>query len=928
MLLASSGADFGALLFALAIVLLAAKFCGELVERFGIPSVLGEIVAGILIGPHALNLVDIEHAYIGSSIGVLAELGVLLLLLQVGMEMDLAELGKVGTSSLAVAVIGVAAPFATGTLAAIALGQDTKTAIFVGAALTATSVGITARVFGDLGALSSTESRVVLGAAVADDVLGLVILTVVVKVVTGGSVGVGTVASTLGLAVLFLVVSGIVGLGVVPKALDLVDRIGRSNTTVTVLAFALLFAFAGFADLAKLAPIIGAFMAGLALGASRHQERLHHDTAAIGQLLIPIFFVQIGLDTDLGVMGDPKVIGIAMVLFVLAVVGKLVAAWGIGGLAADKILIGIGMVPRGEVGLIFASIGLADGVLDNELYASLLIVMLLTTLVTPPALRWRILANTKRAGGTTPVPAPPASDEPLGDPQRWLEVRDGAIELVAAPPVSGTPAVVLTAAELARHARPGGSFLQWIDDHRSEELEWARSDTDSLLELLRRPDARSFRLLEVTGVLERTLPQVAEALERRRRDPNEIDPSRAMRFSTVDRLAELRYSGQDQVAAAWASSLRDPDSVVLAALSYDVCGTEEAHRAVLLDRLVGPAESANVNDLTSDGVLLARAARHPENFDEGRLRRIAEHIESEDRLHEASLLALAMDPQESKRHLATDQLVRALRPLVLERAKGGALVDARRAEAQRMTSRAAADLVRTADPAYVLSTAPEIVARRPPPWRGPATASPRPSPRSGRTSGGSTWRSGPVSTVRSRAPFGRSNPPAFASSAPRRSNGPTGRGSNRSRSAIPRSRRRRPSPRRCSNSTRRRRRRSWPRPPSTRTPCRVTGSSSSAPSTCPGCCGPWPRRWSTSRHGRRVLRRALRRTAHGPGRRAGRAGDAGGRALAASLASQLASPRSAATTHRPPAPLTVGPAGAAFVAHLERDRNIQETNPL
>ncbi|MEZ5215411.1 MAG: cation:proton antiporter [Ilumatobacteraceae bacterium] len=712
MLLASSGADFGALLFALAIVLLAAKFCGELVERFGIPSVLGEIVAGILIGPHALNLVDIEHAYIGSSIGVLAELGVLLLLLQVGMEMDLAELGKVGTSSLAVAVIGVAAPFATGTLAAIALGQDTKTAIFVGAALTATSVGITARVFGDLGALSSTESRVVLGAAVADDVLGLVILTVVVKVVTGGSVGVGTVASTLGLAVLFLVVSGIVGLGVVPKALDLVDRIGRSNTTVTVLAFALLFAFAGFADLAKLAPIIGAFMAGLALGASRHQERLHHDTAAIGQLLIPIFFVQIGLDTDLGVMGDPKVIGIAMVLFVLAVVGKLVAAWGIGGLAADKILIGIGMVPRGEVGLIFASIGLADGVLDNELYASLLIVMLLTTLVTPPALRWRILANTKRAGGTTPVPAPPASDEPLGDPQRWLEVRDGAIELVAAPPVSGTPAVVLTAAELARHARPGGSFLQWIDDHRSEELEWARSDTDSLLELLRRPDARSFRLLEVTGVLERTLPQVAEALERRRRDPNEIDPSRAMRFSTVDRLAELRYSGQDQVAAAWASSLRDPDSVVLAALSYDVCGTEEAHRAVLLDRLVGPAESANVNDLTSDGVLLARAARHPENFDEGRLRRIAEHIESEDRLHEASLLALAMDPQESKRHLATDQLVRALRPLVLERAKGGALVDARRAEAQRMTSGAAADLVRTADPAYVLSTAPEIVAQQ------------------------------------------------------------------------------------------------------------------------------------------------------------------------------------------------------------------------
>ena len=220
---ATESVDVARLLLDLLIVLAAARLAAEIAERLRIPAVLGEIAAGVVIGPSVLGLIEVTGDR-GVSIGIIAEIGVLLLLLQVGMEMDVGELSKVGKASLSVAVIGVALPFAGGVIAGVALGEDTKTAIFLGAALTATSVGITARVFGDLRALATSEARIVLGAAVADDVLGLVILTVVVKVVTGGSVGFGTVAGTLGLALAFLLLTGVVGLMFVPRALDLIHR--------------------------------------------------------------------------------------------------------------------------------------------------------------------------------------------------------------------------------------------------------------------------------------------------------------------------------------------------------------------------------------------------------------------------------------------------------------------------------------------------------------------------------------------------------------------------------------------------------------------------------------------------------------------------------------------------------------------------------
>jgi Kef-type K+ transport system membrane component KefB len=294
-----------------------------------------------------------------------------------------------------VAVIGVVVPFVVGAFAGIGLGWSSETAIFLGAALTATSVGITARVFGDLRALATTEARIVLGAAVADDVLGLLILTVVVKVVTGDSVTVGLVATTVLAALGFLVLSGLVGLLLVPRLLDVISRFSRTGTTLTVAALVLILGLAVLADSAQLAFIIGAFMAGLALGRSRHSERVASDLNSVGGVFIPVFFVLIGVNADLGAMLQPSVLFDAAILFAIAVAGKLVSMAGAAGTRSDRLLIGIGMIPRGEVGLIFAATGAGltlagQPVIGPTTYAAIVLMVMVTTMVTPPLLAWSL----------------------------------------------------------------------------------------------------------------------------------------------------------------------------------------------------------------------------------------------------------------------------------------------------------------------------------------------------------------------------------------------------------------------------------------------------------------------------------------------------------------------------------------------------------
>lgn len=385
LLAASPGLDWGTILISLAIILVAGKAAAELCERVGIPAVLGEILVGIAIGPSLLGFVETSDA-----IAVLAELGVIVLLAQVGLEIDVAELRKVGRVSLMVAAIGVIVPMISGFGVGQLLDETTNASLFLGAALAATSVGITARVFGDLRTLNTREARVVLGAAVADDVLGLVILTVITRVVETGDLDPASIGLTILVAVGFVVVSATIGLAVVPRLFRHVDAVTTSYAVVPVVATALTFALAAAADAARLAPIIGAFIAGVTLGRTEQRERIEHEFNVLAMILVPIFFVSIGLTVDVGAFADAKVIGLAALLSVVAVAAKMLAALGARGSGMDAMLVGVAMVPRGEVGLIFASIGASVGVFDDELYAVVVAVVLVTTIVAPPLLRWRI----------------------------------------------------------------------------------------------------------------------------------------------------------------------------------------------------------------------------------------------------------------------------------------------------------------------------------------------------------------------------------------------------------------------------------------------------------------------------------------------------------------------------------------------------------
>jgi len=321
---------------------------------------------------------------------MLAEVGLIILLAGVGLEMDLTELRKVGRASMLVAIIGVVVPMSSGVLAGTVLGESFNASLFLGAALAATSVGVTARVFADLRALSSTEARIVLGAAITDDVLGLIILTVVTRIVQQGSVDLADVASTIGIAVGFIAIAGAVGIFVIPRLFVFIGERAVSPATIGVLAAGLTFGFSAAASGAQLAPIIGAFIAGTALSRTPQHDQISRDFKSLGAIFIPILFLQIGIDTDVTKFFSQHVLFVAAILSVIAVIGKMVAAVGARSANADKLLIGIGMVPRGEVGLIFASIGVAIGVFDDELYAVVLLVVLFTTVITPPLLRWRI----------------------------------------------------------------------------------------------------------------------------------------------------------------------------------------------------------------------------------------------------------------------------------------------------------------------------------------------------------------------------------------------------------------------------------------------------------------------------------------------------------------------------------------------------------
>lgn len=381
---------FPQLLLALVAIILATKLLGELAQRLNQPAVLGELIAGVLLGFLVPGLLHASE----SVIHALAELGVIILLFEIGLHTDIRSLARVGGASLSVAAVGVVLPFLLGYFVATFLGVATIPAIVCGAALTATSVGISARVLSDLGQLERPEGQIVLGAAVIDDVIGLIILSVVATMTAGAALEPLSVLRITAVAVGFVVLALLVGGRVAPHLFRLIEKVRVSGALgLTALAFAFLLAWA--ATMAGSALIIGAFAAGLVLHPTQQRAEIERATTTLGHFFVPIFFASVGASVDLRTLANPSMLVIGGALTIVAILGKVAAGFAPWWYRGRKLLIGVAMVPRGEVGLIFAQMGLASGALSPVLFSALMLMVIVTTFITPPAIA-RLIAEKDR----------------------------------------------------------------------------------------------------------------------------------------------------------------------------------------------------------------------------------------------------------------------------------------------------------------------------------------------------------------------------------------------------------------------------------------------------------------------------------------------------------------------------------------------------
>ena len=373
------------------IIFVLAKAAAEVFQRVRQPAVIGELLVGVAIGPHALGLIDVPlldtHEGLAMVYEVMAELGLVVLLFFVGLETRLTDLLRVGGRSLTVAMLGVALPFALGTAFMALMGHPRVEALFVGTALVATSVGITARVLRDLGVLATREARIILGAAVADDILALLALTAVVQIGKEGGVDAGELVVTAVVAVAFVTFTAMVGTRVVKRYSLHLERLRMPNAPLAV-ALALMLGLSAAAGELGLAGIVGAFLAGMMLAESREQLQLERRAQPIYEFLVPFFFVLTGAKVDLGTFGEGGTLGLALAITSLAIAGKLLgcgaAGYGLG--KRSMAILGIGMVPRGEIGFVVASIALAQGSIGADVFSSVVFMSIATTLVVPPVL--------------------------------------------------------------------------------------------------------------------------------------------------------------------------------------------------------------------------------------------------------------------------------------------------------------------------------------------------------------------------------------------------------------------------------------------------------------------------------------------------------------------------------------------------------------
>jgi Kef-type K+ transport system membrane component KefB len=380
--------SIGEFLVALIAIFVAAKVFGELAERLGQPAVLGELLGGVLVGVSGLRLVD-PHA---ETIHLLAELGVILLLFVIGLDTDLRQLMSVGGSATVVACVGVALPFAAGYAVGELLGFRTMVSIFLGASLTATSVGITARVLSDLGHLRDPESQVILGAAVVDDIIGLIILTIVSTLAGGGELTFLNIGRLIVVAFGFVILAIVIGSQLAPYLIRLIERLDIARGLLFAsIVFALGLAYV--ADRVGSAIIIGSFAAGLVLARTRKGKQIEHEVHEVAQFFVPIFFVAVGAAVDLRALVHPRYLLIGLVLTLVGVLGKVAAGFFALRRGLRRSVIGVGMIPRGEVGLIFAQIGLTSRLLDAGLYSAVTMMVMLTTFIAPLLLRRMLVAG-------------------------------------------------------------------------------------------------------------------------------------------------------------------------------------------------------------------------------------------------------------------------------------------------------------------------------------------------------------------------------------------------------------------------------------------------------------------------------------------------------------------------------------------------------
>ncbi|MTJ12703.1 cation:proton antiporter [Anabaena sp. UHCC 0187] len=420
---ADSSMVLAAVLLSLVVIYFASKLGGELCNKVGLPAVLGELLGGVVIGVSVLHLLVFPEGGTDTSsslimtflqltagltpeatpqvfaaqsevISVLSELGVIILLFEIGLESNLKDLMAVGIQAVVVAIVGVVVPFAAGTVGLMTIfGVGAIPAIFAGAALTATSIGITSKVLSELGRLNSKEGQIILGAAVIDDVLGIIVLAVVASLAKDGVVDVGNVIYLIVSATSFIIGAIVLGNVFNKSFVAIADKLKtRGEVVIPAFIFAIIMAY--LASVIHLEAILGAFAAGLVLEETDKRKELQKQVIPIADMLVPVFFVTVGAKTDLGVLNpaiptNREALIMATFLITVAIIGKVVTGLTVFGQPGiNRLAIGVGMIPRGEVGLVFAGVGAASGVLSKPLGAAIIMMVIITTFIAPPLLKF------------------------------------------------------------------------------------------------------------------------------------------------------------------------------------------------------------------------------------------------------------------------------------------------------------------------------------------------------------------------------------------------------------------------------------------------------------------------------------------------------------------------------------------------------------